>query len=233
MYLIVKRFFDFLVAFVALLLIAPLLIPIMIGLKLTGEGYIFYFQERVGFKNKNFDIWKFATMLKNSPNMAGGVITLKKDPRITPMGGFLRKTKINELPQLFNVVRGEMSFVGPRPVMPISFAQYPPKVKEVIYSVTPGLTGIGSIIFRDEETLITEVKDSGGDPWEYYKTVIYPYKGNLELWYQKNQSFTTDLMILFLTFWVIIFPDSQLVYSVFQDLPERNFNSNHAKATQY
>ena len=223
MYSLIKRFFDFLFSAIATLIISPILIPIMIGLKLTGEGYIFYHQDRIGHKNQNFNILKFATMLKDSPNMAGGVITMKKDPRITPMGGFLRKTKINELPQLFNVLRGEMSFVGPRPVMPVSFAQYPENVKKVIYNVPPGITGIGSIIFRDEEELITQAKEDGKDPWDFYKNQIYPYKGKVEEWYQEKQSFYVDLMILFLTAWVIIFPESQLIYKIFPALPKRNF----------
>ncbi|MDX1774870.1 sugar transferase [Oceanihabitans sediminis] len=94
-------------------------------------------------------MWKFASMLKDSPNMAGGIMTTKKDPRITPMGGFLRKSKINELLQLINIFKGDMSIVGPRPVMRISFEAYPEEVQKVIYNVKPGLTGIGSIIFRD------------------------------------------------------------------------------------
>ncbi len=205
------------------LIISPILIPIMIGLKLTGEGYIFYHQDRIGHKNINFNILKFATMLKDSPNMDGGVITMKRDPRITPMGGFLRKTKINEIPQLFNVLRGEMSFVGPRPVMPVSFAQYPEDVKKVIYNVPPGITGIGSIIFRDEEELITQAKEDGKDPWDFYKNQIYPYKGRVEEWYQANQSFSVDFMVLFLTAWVILFPESDLIYKVFPSIPKRDF----------
>lgn len=204
----------------------PILIPVMIGLKLTGEGYIFYFQNRVGYKNKNFSIWKFATMLKDSPNMAGGIITLKKDPRITPMGGFLRKSKINELPQLVNILKGDMSFVGPRPVMPKSFAQYPEEVKKFIYKVPPGLTGIGSIVFRDEEEMVTRIKEAGMDPWDFYKNKIYPFKGVIELWYQKNQSFMTDLKILLLTAWVVVFPKSKLVHKFFKDLPEFKENVN-------
>ena len=224
MYKNIKRFFDFLVSFIVLILLSPLLIPISIGLKLTGEGHIFYLQKRVGFENNIFNIYKFATMLKDSPNMAGGIITTKKDPRITPMGGFLRKSKINELPQILNILKGDMSFVGPRPVMQKSFDQYPEDVKEVIYNVTPGLTGIGSIIFRDEEELITEVKDAGGDTWEFYRTKIYPHKGALELWYQKKQSFIVDLLIIFITAWVVLKPESDLVYKVFKDLPARNFD---------
>lgn len=223
MYLLMKRLADILLSSILLLLLAPILIPIMIGLKLTGEGYIFYFQERIGFKNKPFSIWKFATMLKDSPNMKGGIITLKRDPRITPMGGFLRKTKINELPQLMNVWRGDMSFVGPRPVMKKSFDEYPQAVQDVIYNVRPGVTGIGSIIFRDEEELLTKVKERGEDPWDFYRNVIYPYKGEVEVWYQKKQSFVVDLLIMFLTAWVIIFPESKMHYKVFKGLPRRNF----------
>jgi lipopolysaccharide/colanic/teichoic acid biosynthesis glycosyltransferase len=223
MYLLLKRFFDILISMLALLILSPILIPIMIGLKFTGEGYIWYFQERIGFKNKKFNIYKFATMLKDSPNMSGGVITTKKDPRITPMGGFLRKSKINELPQLLNIFLGHMSIVGPRPVMPISFSAYPEDIQKVIYNVKPGLTGIGSIIFRDEEKIITEVKESGGDTWDFYKNKIYPFKGKLEDWYQKNQSFVLDLKIIFVTAYVIIFPNSLIVNKIFKTLPKRNF----------
>lgn len=221
MYSYIKRFFDFLFALLLLIVISPILIPVMIGLKLTGEGYIWYFQKRVGKNNKLFDIWKFATMLKDSPNMKGGIITTKRDPRITPMGGFLRTSKINELPQVINVLRGEMSFVGPRPVLQKSFDAYPEEVKSVIYNVMPGITGIGSIVFRDEETMMTKVKESGADPMLFYKEKIYPYKGQVELWYQAHQSFYTDFMILFITAWVILFPGSNLLYAVFPDLPKK------------
>ena len=118
--------------------------------------------------------------------MPGGFITLKKDPRITPMGNFLRKSKINELPQLINIFIGQMSFVGPRPVMKVSFEAYPESVRKLIYNVKPGLTGIGSIIFRDEEDLITDEKNIGGNIHEFYKNKIYPFKGELEMWYQKT-----------------------------------------------
>jgi lipopolysaccharide/colanic/teichoic acid biosynthesis glycosyltransferase len=223
MYQIIKRIFDILSSTIALAILSPLLIPIAIGLKLTGEGYIWYFQERVGFKNKLFNIYKFATMLKNSPNMAGGLITTKKDPRLTPLGGFLRSTKINELPQLINILNGDMSVVGPRPLMPKSFATYSVEVQKVIYNVKPGLTGIGSIIFRDEETLITEVRDNGGNAWDFYQNKIYPFKGKVEQWYQEHQGFYTDFMCIFLTAWVIIFPKSNLIYKVFPTLPHRPF----------
>lgn len=223
MYPYIKRFFDILSASVAIIILSPILIPVAIGLKLTGEGYIWYFQERVGYKNKIFNIWKFATMLKNSPNMSGGLITLKRDPRLTPMGGFLRTSKINELPQLINILRGDMSVVGPRPVMQKSFDGYPEDVKKVIYNVPPGLTGIGSVIFRDEEELITQVKEKGGNTWNFYINDIYPFKGKVEKWYQENQSFSTDFKIIILTAWVIVSPQSDLVYTWFKDLPKRPF----------
>ncbi len=184
---------------------------------------MFYKQEHVGFNSKKFSILKFAPMLKDSPNMAGGIITTKKDPRITPMGGFLRKSKINELPQLFNIFLGDMSFVGPRPVMQVSFDAYPKEVQEVIYNVKPGLTGIGSIIFREEEELISRVKVSGGDAWDFYKNEIYPFKGALERWYQSNYSFQVDLKIIFITAWVILSPASLIVYRIFPSLPKRHF----------
>ncbi len=223
MYLLIKRFFDILLSSICLLLLSPLLLPIMLGLKLTGEGYIWYFQERVGLKNSKFNIYKFATMLKNSPNMEGGVITTKKDPRITPMGDFLRKSKINELPQLLNIFLGHMSFVGPRPVMPISFAAYPKEVQEEIYNVKPGLTGVGSIVFRDEEELITKVRDNGGDTWDFYQNEIYPFKGQLEQWYLKNQSFGLDFKIIIATALVVLFPSLDVVSLFFKQHPKRNF----------
>lgn len=223
MYLFIKRLFDIVVSLVALLILSPFLIPIAIGLKLTGEGYIFYLQERVGYKNKIFRIYKFATMLKDSPNMEGGIITTKKDPRITPMGGFLRKSKINEIPQLLNILKGDMSIVGPRPVMKKSFEQYPPEVQKVIYNVKPGLTGIGSIVFRDEETLITEIQKSGQDTWPFYVNSIYPHKGELETWYQNHRSLWVDFKIILITAWVILFPRSELVYKWFPSLPRRPF----------
>jgi lipopolysaccharide/colanic/teichoic acid biosynthesis glycosyltransferase len=222
-YLLIKRTFDIIASGLALVALSPLLIPIIILLKLTGEGHVWYFQERVGYKNRIFKIYKFATMLKDSPNMAGGLITLKKDPRLTPMGGFLRTSKINELPQLLNIFLGDMSVVGPRPVMQKSFDAYPEAIQKVIYNAKPGLTGVGSIVFRDEETLITDIRNKGGDTWDFYKNKIYPFKGQLEVWYQENRNLYVDLMCIFLTAWVIVFPSSDLIYKVFKTLPRREF----------
>ena len=213
-----KRVLDVVLAIIALLILSPLLIPIMLILWATGEHYIFYGQKRVGFKNNRFKIWKFATMLKNSPNMGTGSLTLKKDPRVLPMGHFLRMTKINELPQIFNVIIGNMSFVGPRPQMEVDFYKFPESIQAVIYNSKPGITGIGSIVFRDEESLLT---NAGGDPHEFYKQHLAPYKGELEVWYHKHETLMTDIKIIFLTAWVIVFPESKLTYTFFRDLPAR------------
>ena len=215
---LLKRTIDITLSLVALTILSPVLVPICIVLLITGEHYVFYFQERIGYKNKNFHIWKFATMTKNSPNMAGGLHTTRNDPRILPIGGFLRRTKINELPQLINILIGDMSIVGPRPLVDKTFAPYPEHVKAVIYNVKPGLTGIGSIVFRDEEDLLSRTTMPLE---EYYRVHISPYKGELEIWYQKNLSAYTDLMLVFLTAWAIVAPKNNLVYSVFRDLPER------------
>lgn len=220
MYLFIKRFFDIVFSLLAIIILSPILIPIIILLLLTGEHEVFFRQDRVGYQNKIFRIWKFATMLKNSPNMGDGDITKRGDPRITAVGKFLRQSKLNELPQIINILTGDMSFVGPRPLMKAGFDRYSDEMKEKVYRVKPGLTGIGSIVFRDEELIITK---SSLPPHECYKQVILPYKGAVEIWYQQHISFFTDIMILFLTAWYIVFSNSQLVYKVFPSLPKRDF----------
>jgi lipopolysaccharide/colanic/teichoic acid biosynthesis glycosyltransferase len=184
---------------------------------ITGEHEVFYFQKRIGYKNRPFSIWKFATMLKNSPHLGTGDITLRNDPRVTRFGKILRITKINELPQIINVFKGDMSIVGPRPLLESGFRLYPKDIQEKIYNIRPGITGIGSLIFRDEERLIS----SADDPKEMYLK-ISPYKGALEMWYQKNASFYTDLKIIFLTAWSIIYPDNTMQNRIFKDLPVKS-----------
>ncbi|NOT91559.1 sugar transferase [Ferruginibacter sp.] len=218
MYLFLKRVFDLLIATLVLILLSPILIPSIIILLFVGEHEVFYFQKRVGYKNKFFDIWKFATMLKNSPNIGTGEITLRNDPRVTSFGKILRITKINELPQIINVFKGDMSIVGPRPLLEVSVKLYPEEIRAKIYNCKPGMTGIGSLIFRDEEKIVSDADD----PKAMYAQ-IYPYKGELEMWYQTHASLYTDFMIIFLTAWSIIFPKNQLVGKVFKDLPPRNF----------
>ena len=215
---VVKRIIDLILSFLALVLLSPVLIILVLILLFTGEHEVFYPQNRIGFLNTPFEIIKFATMVKDSPNIGTGSITLRNDPRVTRFGKFLRKTKLNELPQIFNVIIGQMSMVGPRPQMKADFIKFPEHIQESLYNVKPGITGIGSIIFRDEEKWIS---DALGDKHEFYKNHIAPYKGELEIWYQKHLSFYTDFMLIFLTAWVIIYPKSDLVYMVFKDLPER------------
>lgn len=218
MYKLTKRLFDIIIAGLALLLLSPVLIPSAIILLFTGEHEVFYKQKRVGYKNRFFNIWKFATMLKNSPNIGTGEITLRNDPRVTSFGRLLRITKINELPQIINVFKGDMSIVGPRPLMEVSVKLYPEEIRTKIYNCKPGMTGIGSLIFRDEEKMVSDA----ADPKAMYAQ-IYPYKGALEMWYQQHASLYTDFMIIFLTAWSIVFPQNQLVNKIFKDLPKRNF----------
>ncbi len=218
MYRFFKRISDILIATIAVMLLSPLLIPSVIILLLTAEHEIFYFQKRIGYKNRFFNIWKFATMDKNSPNMGTGEITLRNDPRVTKFGKILRMTKLNELPQIINIFKGDMSIVGPRPLMEVSFRQYPDEVQQKIYNCKPGITGIGSIIFRDEEKIVSDAPD----PRATYAN-IYLYKGKLELWYQEHASLYTDFMIIFLTAWSIFFPQNNLTTKVFKNLPQRTF----------
>jgi len=221
MYKLFKRLLDIVVSFLAILILTPLLLPIIIILRFSSEGYVFYLQDRIGKNKKNFKIIKFATMLKDSPNLASGSITLSGDWRVTKPGKFLRKTKINELPQIINILKGDISLVGPRPLVTKTFSAYSLDVQSKIYNVKPGLTGIGSIIFRDEETIISSVIDE--DPHDFYKRVIAPYKGELEMWYQENRSLYLDFQLIFMTAFVIFVPKTRLYERWFKDLPKREF----------
>ncbi|HZK94653.1 MAG TPA: sugar transferase [Prolixibacteraceae bacterium] len=212
-----KRIIDFILSLLALIMLAPLLIPICIILLFTGEHEVFYRQKRVGYKNSRFQIWKFATMMKNSSKLGTGSLTIRNDPRVLPFGKLLRKTKINEIPQIINVLIGNMSIVGPRPQMEVDFFKFPEHVQILIYNSNPGITGIGSIIFRDEEKWISDYE---GDKHEFYKNHIAPYKGELELWYQNHLSFYTDVILIFLTAYVLFTPKNNLIYKVFKDLPK-------------
>lgn len=210
-----QRLLDILLSGLALLVLSPLLLPIILILRLTGEGEVFYTQQRIGRGGKPFGLYKFATMLKNSPNMGTGTVTVKNDPRVLPMGRFLRKTKINELPQLLNIFKGDMSVIGPRPQTQRCFNAFPVRSQAEIIKVRPGLSGIGSIVFRDEEELMHASKD----PERFYDEVIMPYKGVLEEWYVANQGLWTYLACIFVTAWVVLFPKSTLAWRVFRGLP--------------
>ena len=219
MYQACKRAVDIAVSLVLIITFSPVLIVVATVLRFTGEGEILYIQRRIGLKNKKFGIYKFATMLKNSPNMGNKSITVRNDPRVLPVGKFLRMTKLNELPQLFNVLFGDMSLVGPRPFVDETFAAYPEHIQQRVYDCKPGLTGIGSIVFRDEEGIISA---SSLEPAETYRQVIAPHKGELELWYQQHQSLWTDFVLLALTAAAVAIPNaSELPYRIFSGIPER------------
>ena len=216
-----KRFLDILLSLSAIIILLPIFTVVIFVLRFTAEGEVFYFQQRIGYKNSRFMIWKFATMLKNSMNMGSGSITLRDDFRVTRFGKILRKTKINELPQLINVLKGDISLVGPRPLVHQTFDSYPKNIQNIIYDVKPGLTGIGSIIFRDEESIISSVKNE--NPHQYYKREIAPHKGSLEIWYQDNQSIILDIKIILITAWIIIVPNTKIYYKCFKNLPRKSF----------
>ena len=211
-----QRLLDIIFSGLALVLLAPLLLPVVLILRFTGEGEIFFRQNRVGQGGKPFGLLKFATMLKDSPNMGAGTITLKDDPRVLPVGRVLRKTKINELPQLINVLKGDMSIIGPRPQTRRCFDAFPKPAQKAILTVRPGLSGIGSIVFRGEEDMM----HAAGDPDHFYDHVIMPYKGALEEWYVRHQGLGTYLRLIALTAWVVLRPRSPIVWRAFPDLPE-------------
>lgn len=209
------RLLDILFSLIAITLLFPLLLLVILILKFSGEGEIFYLQPRVGKHGKIFNIFKFATMLKNSSSMSLGTITIQNDPRVLPLGKFLRKTKINELPQLINILFGDMSIIGPRPQAQNSFNKFPKDIQNLIIKISPGLSGIGSIIFRNEESLLNNASDSHF----FYEKIIAPYKGNLEKWYIENKTIYTYLLLIILTVWVIFFPRSKLPWKLF-NLPK-------------
>jgi len=211
-----QRLLDIVLSGLALMLLSPLLVPIAIALRCTGEGEVFYVQERVGLGGKAFGLYKFATMLKNSPNIGTGTVTLKHDPRVLPLGRFLRKTKINELPQLLNIFRGDMSVIGPRPQTRRCFDAFPAASQAEILKVRPGLSGIGSIVFRDEE----ELMHASAEPERFYDDVIMPYKGLLEEWYVAHQGLRTYILCIFATAWVVLFSTSRIMRRIFPGLPE-------------
>lgn len=210
-----QRFFDILFSFFALLVLSPLLIPIILILRMTGEGEVFFLQERIGLDGKTFKLFKFVTMLKNSPNMGTRTVTMKNDPRILPIGKFLRKTKINELSQLLNIFFGDMSIIGPRPLTLQTFSAYSLSTQNIVKQVKPGLSGIGSIIFRGEEDIL----HGEAGTLDFYEKVIAPYKGALEEWFVNHQGLTTYFLAIAVTVWTVLFSGTTLVWKVFKNLP--------------
>lgn len=210
------RLFDISISLILLILLLPMLILICIILSLSGENKVFYLQKRVGKDQKIFSIIKFATMKENSPFIGTKTITLENDPRILPFGNFLRKTKINEIPQLLNVLNGQMSLIGPRPLTKEIFKMYPKKISKIISSVKPGVSGLGSLVFKNEFLLLQKNKYVK----KIYKNKISVYKGKIEHWHVKNFNLFCYIKILILTFFVMLLNKPKLVFSFFSKLPK-------------
>ena len=214
-----KRLFDILFSFIVLAAFSPLGIAIIIVLLFTGENKILYIQQRIGKNLEPFGLLKFASMLEKSPNIGAGDITLKNDSRVLPFGKFLRKTKLNEFPQFINVFIGEMSLVGPRPLVKNQYDMIPEDLQQKIKLLKPGITGIGSIIFRDEEIFL---EDNNENSNEFYKIEIVPFKATLECWYEENMSFLIDALLIITTIIMVFFPDTKLHKHFFSGLPQHD-----------
>ncbi len=211
------RIFDFLLSFIGVVVLMPFLLPVVLVLLLTGEHKVFYLQKRVGRDAVEFNLIKFATMLMNSPQMKGGFITQENDPRVLPVGRFLRKTKINELPQLINVLFGQMSLVGPRPLVVEQLDNYSVQAREAILKMRPGLTGIASLVFRDEEGILNSMP---GDRNTNHARLVSPYKGELERWFFENRSIGLYFSIIFWTVVRVLFPGLKAIGPRYKGLPE-------------
>ena len=203
-----ERFFDIFFSGLALLVLSPILFSVALILRFSGEGEIFFFQERIGKGGNVFKLFKFATMLKNSPNIGTGTVTMKDDPRVLPVGKFLRKTKLNELPQLINVLKGEMSLVGFRPLTLESYSTAIKLASENTYDTKPGITSPASIYFRNEETLLAQIDSTLRQ--KYYDEIILRKKVILDDWWKTNKSTFNYFAVLTLTAFCLIFPNRPL-----------------------
>ena len=208
------RIFDFLLSLIALFLLSPIFLIVILVLRLTGEGKVFYYQKRIGKEKKIITLYKFATMISGSEKT--GTITVKNDPRILPFGAFLRDTKINELVQLVNIIKGDMSLIGPRPQTKESFELFDRDTQNIIGSLKPGLSGLGSIVFSNEEAML----ENEIDPKDFYRKFIAPFKGKLEIWYSNNINTKIYFALIFLTLVAVLFKKNGIPYRFFKSLPE-------------
>jgi len=193
-----KRLFDVLAAACGLLLLAPVLCAIALWIRLDSPGPALFRQRRVGRHGRLFDIYKFRTMADRPDD--GRQLTVGADPRITRAGRFLRRTKLDELPQLLNVLEGTMSLVGPRPEVPRYVDRYPPAVRQIVLSVAPGVTDLAAILFKDENDIL----GLAPDPERAYVETILPVKLEYYQRYVRERSFWLDLRILFRTLAAIL-----------------------------
>ncbi len=190
-----KRLFDVTLACLGLLLLSPLLLVIAVWIKLDSPGPVFFRQERVGRHGVPFRIHKFRTMGVSPAGEAGAQITVGDDPRITRCGRWLRRSKLDELAQLIDVLRGEMSLVGPRPEVPRYVALYPDDVRQRVLSVRPGITDPASIEFRSEGELLAR----SVDPEREYIEIVMPQKLQLTLRYVEQAGWGSDLRVIWRT----------------------------------
>jgi len=193
-----KRYFDFFVSIVSLVILLPVFLLVAVAIKLEDGGPVFFFQERVGRNFSTFKVVKFRTMTTD-PQVAGPLVTSENDKRITKVGKILRKLKIDELPQIFNVLRGEMSIVGPRPEVPKYVKLFEKEYRKLL-TVRPGMTEYASVVFRNEEQILSRYTE----PETAYVTGILPKKIKLELIYVSRVSFIFDIKIFLWTFLKVI-----------------------------
>jgi lipopolysaccharide/colanic/teichoic acid biosynthesis glycosyltransferase len=188
-----KKWFDASFAVLGLLVISPILVLTAILIRLTSSGPVFFRQKRTGRLGKSFRIFKFRTMVWDE-GKSGNRVTATDDPRITSLGRFLRRTKLDEIPQLLNVLRGEMSFVGPRPEVPEYTATYNLWQKRILIAL-PGITGPAAIAFVNEEEILAVQPDKDA----FYRASLLPAKLDLDVAYCENIRFLTDLALIFKT----------------------------------
>jgi len=210
----IKRAFDVVLASLMALLVLPLIPLIAIAVKLSSPGPVFFRQRRVGLDGREFEVLKFRTMIQNSRGGLG--ITSSVDRRITRAGQFLRKSKLDELPQLFCVLSGQMSLVGPRPDLPQYFASLDKKYHEVL-RLRPGLTGRASVRFRNEEEILSRVPPDELE--SFYVSTIFPRKIHLEMEYAETANLWQDLVILFQTFFKLFSTETERFEQLQQDQP--------------
>jgi len=185
----IKRIFDFVAALIGLIVLSPLFLITSFIIKLTSPGPVFHRGERAGLNGKSFRLYKFRTMILNAATLGPG-ITARNDPRVTAVGRFLRSTKVDELPQLINVLKGDMSLVGPRPEDPRYVKQYTPEQREIL-RVRPGITSAASLTYRNEERMLK------GQDWEtVYRTQILPAKLEIDLAYLSKRTLSSDLLLI-------------------------------------
>ena len=215
-YFNLKRFFDLIFSALGIIIFSPIILLCCILIMLTGEFSPIYLSNRVGKKNKLFKIYKLKTMrdIKHEPTHH---FTDHNDSRITFLGKILRATKLDELPQFFNILFGDLSFVGPRPQVPEIYDKYDAETKASLKTIKPGVTGLGSLVFRNESQLLEQVEPN--ERGNFYDNTIVYSKGNIEKWYVKNRGFILDTKILIFTLIILFFTRATKFIDYFIGIP--------------